>query len=253
MMKQKNLTKTTSATVSVIMLSCSLMVVPSAHAVTPDNGAAAIPAIGGNSGREFFNMKAALGWGYVGATNTLITAVTGASKGQVTRAAVQSICGSGAAGVFANWKPAAGPTTLAAMKAIAKGGAVAATGSFCGWATQGTLALVNKYSPAADSFFNGAPPATKNATNTQVRNAQIDLTNINNALAGAAAARDSILNATKYYNDNRCSTFPSQRCQSISNEITYFSAQQQSYLTIINNAGKDLEASLKNINNLIKS
>lgn len=129
--------KRVSAAVSMMVLSSSLMVGPSAHAVTPDDGS----IVGGfwstaNTIKMYFDWRSWGGWGAVGSTNVLITIGTGASHGAITRAAFTAICGSTAAGFLARWKPADGPTAAATMKAVAKAGAVVAASSACGWVSQ---------------------------------------------------------------------------------------------------------------------
>lgn len=251
-MQQQKIMKMVSASVSIILLSSSLMVTPSVHAVTPDNGAPAIAALGGASTKEIFNMKAATGWGTVGASNVILTAVSGASNGQITKQSASSLCGVVAAGLLANWKPVSDATALGNMFGVIKGGSVIGVASLCGWFAQGTLNVINNYSPKADRFFNGAPQVTKSSINAQVTKAQTDLAAMSKAMVQAAKWNTLIQSEWKLYDQQSCRAYPSSWCLSVTNNISTYNGYMLRELQVLNNGGNDLTTALNNIKNLVK-
>jgi len=139
------------------LLSGSLLVGTSAHAVTPDNHL----IVGGfwttaNMIKEYFDWRGWAGWGAVGLTNIVVIVATGDSEGAFTRALFTNLCGSTAAGFVAAWQPATGPGAASHIKAIVKSGAVSAAASACSWATQAILNRINLEIPAAQKAIDNA-------------------------------------------------------------------------------------------------
>ncbi|MFM9900627.1 MAG: hypothetical protein ACKVOT_06400 [Polaromonas sp.] len=257
-MQQQKIMKRVSAAVSMLVLSSSLMVGPSAHAVTPDNG----QILGGiwttaSLIKEYFDWRSWAGWGAVGVTNIVITVGTGGSNGQFTRAVFTNLCGSTAAGFVAAWRPSTEPGAATHIKAIAKAGATTAAASACGWATQAILSRIDAEIPRAQNAIDNAQRTNKPNYDEIVD----DKTKVNNALLGieqkykevaqsltAAAAR-----ATEYRNANCSSPTQNNNCASLDQRRRNSQSLADSALVSFNAYGTELSKQIKELAFDVKS
>lgn len=239
-------------------LAVSLVVgsVPSAMAVTPDNGA---PLSGWwNTGRvlkEWLDWRSALGWGLIGASNTLITATTGASRGQLTRAAVQGACGTTAAGLMATWTPRTEPTVASHIKSVVKAASVTGASSVCGWLTQAAFNAIDSRVSRAQEGIN----SLNGADFQRLRNTMVDLNNEFLAFERTLQEyQDYVAESTsalQSYTTGRCTDGPrsSGPCLVWWNNYRLAENGKAAKLDEMNSYGKRVTADMQTVNNIVKA
>lgn len=237
------------------MLAVCLCAPFAARAVTPDSGAAISNFwTAANMFKEYWDWRGWAGWGTVGAANVAITVATGDSDGQFTKAAFSALCGSGAAGFVAAWKPASGPTVASHAKAIVKAGSIAAVSSACGWAAPAIFRAIDSEIPKAQTAIN-------NAGSTKFAEIKGDAERWNNVLLtlesnfrSSARAFSAAKTYADAYKAANC-TSPSQNavCADLDSSRASQQAKGSMYLKNFNQAGSDLSAALKELSTDIAS
>lgn len=248
----KKVQKTFLATLAAATL--ALGSAPPAGAMTPDS---LYPLSGvWSSARvmsEYFDWRSFSGWGAIGLTNVLITAGTGQSQGQLTRAVFTEICGATAAGTLAVWKPRSDPTVASHLKAIMKAGGVVAAASACGWVSHFAFNTIDKEISNAQDAMN------HKMSSGEVARAHSDANNINNdltamqgyyrevtaGLSNADAARKRIAAS--------CGNPNSAGCLDARKTLKESLARAQDNLNRFNNKGQWLHDDLDTINHDIRS
>lgn len=250
--------KRVSAAVSMMVLSSSLMVGPSAHAVTPDN----FQIVGGiwttaNMIKEYFEWRSWAGWTTIGLVDTVMTVGTGQSDGAFTKALFSNLCGGTAAGFVGAWKPSSPPGAATHIKAIVKGGTVVAASKACGWATQAYLSVIERNIPPAQNAIDSAQRNNKPNYDEIVD----DKTKVNNSLVGlerkyqevARAMTRAAARAVDYRNANCSSPTQSNICSSHDQRRRTATAAADAALVSFNNYGRDLSKNMKELGFDVKS
>ncbi|MTV40812.1 hypothetical protein [Duganella radicis] len=248
--------RTKSMTVAVSMAVACSLVAPAADAVTPDRQFA-LSGIWTQAKllKEYIDWRASTGWGAVGATNILITKLMGESEGAMTKAAFQEMCGTTAAGLLANWKPASEPTAASHIKAIVKSAGTAAASTACGWVSKIAFDKINSEIPKAQNFMNHT------ATQQEKSNVANTAAETNNQLLAMEAAMKSIANA---YNDHKAnqddyntncggSNANLPYCSDIRNNLRNSQKNFDLALASFNRHGTSLRNDMVTLNNQIRS
>jgi hypothetical protein len=248
----KKVEKTFMATVAAATL--ALISVPSANAVTPDS---LYPLSGYWSSarvmKEYFDWRAYVGWGTIGTTNLLITIGTGASQGQITKAAFQALCGSAAAGTLAVWKPASEPTAASHFKAIMKSGGVVAASSACGWASQFAFNAIDREIVKAQNAINhGVNMNQHDEIAYDARHINDDLLAME-SYYGQVARAMSNANAARNQVNQYCRNQTSESCKEARQTLNDSLSIAQAALDSFNRRGVQLHNDLREINHDIPS
>lgn len=222
------------------------LVVPSANAVTPDTHI-------GLSGiwttakllKEYIDWRASTGWGAIGATNVLITKITGGSDGEMTKAVFTAMCGTTAAGLVANWKPASEPTTASHIKAIIKSATVVSAGSACGWASKFAFDKINGEIPKAQNFLNNtATPSQKSAVANAAAGANTQLLAMEAALRSLSNAKNDNDQNQAEFNRNCGGNNGSSYCNDIRTNLRNSQKNFDDALASFNRHGSSLRANM---------
>jgi hypothetical protein len=228
---------------------------PSAMAVDHDSGAWISNYW--NTGKvlkEWLDWRAALGWGLIGSSNAIITATQGASKGDVTRAVVSTMCGTTAAGVLATWKPLSEPTTASHVKAIVKGASVVAASSACGWMTHYAFRIIdNGIGPAQRSINSLSPQDTSTLKSTMEDQNKVFLAWQNELEYYNSAVAES-QSALQRYHDMHCQT-PHQdyQCNDAWDNYQTAEGRKRGLLQNMNDYGDRLHKNIQKVNQLVHS
>jgi hypothetical protein len=234
----------------------SSLITSSARAVTPDNGFA-LSGIWTQAKllKEYIDWRAALGWGTIGTTNVLIAKITGASGGAMTKQVFTDICGTSAAGLMANWKPASEPTAASHIKSVVKSASVVGAASACGWVSQFAFNKINGEIPKAQSFINNT------ATQTEKNAISNTASETNSQLLAMEAALRSLSNA---YNDHasnqrdfdancKGSNSGSQFCNDVRTNLKNSTKNYDDALASFNRHGSQLSNDMASLNREIRS
>lgn len=225
------------------------------HAVTPDN-------LGWVSGywstgrvmKGWLDWRSALGWGTIGLANSAITALSGASGGQFTKAAMQAVCGTSAAGVLATWTPKSEPQTASHVKSVVKAAGVVGASSTCGWLTQFAFHQIDGHIPIAQNYVNrNMTGGSFKALQTTMGAIEYEMDEYQKLMRELADATRQMDYAADSYNRARCWPNKDAPCNIWRNDYDKQRARRDRLIASMNRQGNDFYNNMKNVNNLIKT
>ena len=227
----------------------SSLMVPSAHAVTPDQNFA-LSGIWTTAVllSEYLDWRAALGWGSVGATNVLVTYLNGASAGQMTKASFSALCGTTAAALMVNWKPSSAPGFRSHMIAVARSATIVGAATACGWVSLRTFDIINEQAFKANVKYELAPGFRKNRVNSEERAINFEHSVLQTSMKSLEEANNWLKTVRiKYRQANCAANSGTQQCSSLRQDIVAAGNRLDASLNAVNEHGRSLSAGLQQI------
>lgn len=237
-------------TIIVPVIIANSLLVSSAHAVNPDPQFA-LSGIWTQTKLllEYFDWRSGLGWGTIGSSNVLVSKITGASDGAMTKAVYTAICGTTAAGLLAKWTPRAEPGWAYHMKSIVKSGSVVGAASVCGWSSQFAFQQMDQQSArAALTYELSGPNITRRIDNDEraASSEHISLQTLTRTLSRAEGEAISLRRESRRLNCG--ANPPTQQCNSIRARLLVAVINYDNALAGVNNHGRALSADLHQLN-----